>query len=189
MAAGSGCERRSVEEKRMSRFLSWGKHFIRNWRGQAAGAAAMAMFCFVSMLGIFLHLSEHLPDGSQIHERTGLYQLKPRTRGEPISSIGGEASFCRVTAFRQGHCMFQGNDKTVTISVTKFPNMWGDVDVVLVAKAGQEMLTDEGLEGRIKMWKDQSLANCLFFPVLAFFLTFVGLRGLRSHIQTKEQES
>lgn len=173
----------------MNRFLSWAKHSIRNWRGQAAGAAAMAMVCFVSMYGTYLYLENQLPDGSQIHERTGLYEKVHWNRGGPTSSIGGETSFCLVTAFRQGHCLFDGSGKTVTAVVTKFPNMWGDVNVVLVAKAGQEVLTDEGLVGRMKMWKDQSLSDCFIYSVLAFFLIFVGLRGLNRHIQSRQQAS
>lgn len=157
---------------------TWARKALKNWYGQAAGAALVALICFVSMYGIYMHLSGRLPDGSAIFEKSGFYVKRNWDRGAPTSTIGGEASYCMVSAFTQGRCGFEGSGKTVTISVTKFPNVWRDVDVVLAAVSGEEVLSSIGLDGRVSMWKEQSVFDSFFYSFWAFVFAFLGLRGL-----------
>ncbi len=66
----------------------------------------------------------------------------------------------------------------VTISFTKFPNFWGDVDVVLIAKTDKEVLSNYAIDGRSSLWKQSSIFDCYFFSLTTFLFAFLGLRGL-----------
>lgn len=168
--------------------LQWLRKSTQHWYGQAIGAAILAFLWFISMYGIYLHLSNRLPDGSKIYEKTGLYLKKNHSRGAPTSTIGSETSFCMVTAFIEGQCGFDGSGKTVTVTVTKFPSLSGDVDVVLTAVSNKEMLFDYGLEKWVALWRKQSLFQIYLFSFYAFVFAFLGLRGLNKLISKAQQQ-
>jgi hypothetical protein len=135
-----------IYESKLARMMRHVRMVIRHWYGQAAVAALAALLCFVSMYSIYLHLSKRLPDGSKIYQKTGLYIKKNWARGESTASLGSGAPFCLVSAFSRGYCGFEGSGNIVTVSLTTFPRLWGDVDVVLDARTENKVLSDDGLE-------------------------------------------
>jgi hypothetical protein len=160
----------------------WMRQTIQHWHGQAMGAALAALICFVSMYGVYWHLSGRLPDGSQIHTTTGLYYKKNWERGEPTSYLDGKSIFCGISAFSRGACLFEGSGTTVTIESDRYPRLWGDVDVVVRAKSNQTVIYNEGTAKTSEYWKRKSIIDCVLYSFWAFVFTFLGLRGLNKQI-------
>jgi hypothetical protein len=155
---------------------------IRHWYGQVAVAVFAALLCFISMYGIYLHLSKRLPDSTKIYQKTGLYVKKNWARGPPTASLGTETVFCLATAFRKNQCGIDGSGKTVTARLATFPNLWGDVPVVIDAKSDALVLSDFDLTKVISLWKSQSLFDCYLFSGLTAFFAFLGIRSLSKKI-------
>ena len=156
------------------RFTSLLQHLC----GQIAFAASVGLICFLFMYAIVAYLSEQLPSGSQIHQKTGIYLKKTWVRGSSSSSLGTDPLFCVATAFRFGYCSFESNGKTVTASLSKFPRLWGDIDVVLEAKSDTEVLSSSGLEIKKALWKEDSLVDCFKYAAAIFLFSFLGIRHL-----------
>lgn len=138
-----------VQKSERARWMTWARNYVRHWYGQAAVAALAALLCFISMYSIYLYLSSQLPDGSKTHQKTGLYLKKNWERGESTSTLGTETLYCHVSAFNRGQCGFEGSGSTVTVSLTSFPNLWGNLDVAFLAKSGDKLLSELGLQKRI----------------------------------------
>lgn len=154
---------------------------IQHWYGQVAIAALAGLLCFFSMYAIYLHLSKRLPDGSKIYQKTGYYEKKNWSRGESTSTLGTSSVFCLATAFRANQCGMDGSGNTVTATLTSFPRLWGDVDVVIEAKTNNEVLSDFKLKKVLDSWRDQSITDCYWYSSIVFLFAFLGVRGLAKH--------
>lgn len=159
---------------------------IQRWYGQAAIAALIALICFISMYGVYLNLSSHLPDGTNIYEKTGFYEKKNWSRGEPTSTLAGNSIFCSISAFSRSACLFDGSGSTVTVVIDKFPRIWGDTDVVVIAKKNQALLYDFSTQKITTFWKEKSTYDCFFYSFWIFLFAFLGLRGLNKKLSKEK---
>lgn len=171
------------QKSERARWMTWARNYVRHWYGQASVAALAALVCFLSMYSIYLYLSSQLPDGSKTYEKTGLYIKKNWSRGEPTSTLSGNSIYCSVSTFARSACLFDGSGNTVTVVIDKFPRIWGDVDVVVTAKAEQILLYDFDTEKISAFWKEKSVYDCFFFSLYAFVFTFLGLKGLNKQFR------
>ncbi len=143
---------------------------------QFAISAVAGLVCFASMLGVYLHLSRHLPSESDIYSKTGIYARQKWERGPITSSLGSEPLFCMATAFRFSYCSFEAEPQTVTAMLATFPRIWGDVDVVLEARTDRAVLLSSNLAAEIHIWRKQSIFDCFYYSILIAIFSFLTVR-------------
>lgn len=114
---------------------------IEHWHGQVAVAAAIASINFVAMYCVYLNLSERLPDGTKSYEITGVYRKYTDMKGRTDSTLNRKTIYCGISAFSEVSCGFDG-DGEMTVTIDRFPLVWGDVDAVVTAKNDQKYFYD-----------------------------------------------
>ncbi len=170
------------QKSERARWMTWARNYVRHWYGQAAVAALAALVCFLSMYSIYLYLSSQLPDGSKIYQKTGLYFKKNWERGPPTATLRTETIFCFSTAFRWNQCTMDISGSILTVSLAKYPNIWGDVEVVLQAKHDDKLVSYFTLEKLNSFWHQKSISDSYFYSSLVFLFVFLGIRHFGKQI-------